>query len=190
MKESVSKGTNSLEVIFNGIFWIIDQVPITSKPSNTRAAVKLNGANMFRPNLKKTPLPLSFPCGFANDAQPCLVNLESSGARLSLKHHNEDYALHRSEDRVKTAYPMWLGPLPIQWAVLRGILIGRVSRAYQLNLTPVQVYELLDLDCRELPRLGFPKVVIRKLIYSLPGSIPGEDIYFEVVLEYIALFYN
>ena len=58
MKESVSKGTNSLEVIFNGIFWIIDQVPITSKPSNTRAAVNLNGANMFRPNLKKTPLPL------------------------------------------------------------------------------------------------------------------------------------
>ena len=92
-------------------------------------------------------------------------------AMMWLPHNPNRKWLHESckGPRPSAVLVEWPGSMPMGFSVLRGLLLGKLSRARQVAMAdPIIVVTLLECIL-ELHRIGYPYPLIRALVHSLPS---------------------
>ena len=96
------------------------------------------------------------------------LKLDGPGLRWALKNLNREYLHGVASAKFLSSMVPWPGVLPVPFKQLRGILISKVVVAWSAKLCPeASAINLLEY-CLELLRLGFPAMLVRGLVHSLP----------------------
>ena len=92
----------------------------------------------------------------------------SNGITWTLKNANREWLQSASGQPASSCFLPFLGGLPVPFARLRGVLLGKLSRGAAVGLSNGQLYIVVMELFIDLIKLGYPFSAVRALSHALP----------------------